>query len=128
MSDIIKTQRSLATKAQYQPAHQFDHLYRIICQQEWFKAALTGVLANTGARTAGVDGVTKEDLLAESSQNALVHEIEQELRDRSFRPSPVRRVYIPKATGPTATARDFNPQRPRSANAAQDGVRTYLGE
>lgn len=99
MSDIIKTQRSLATKAQYQPAHQFDHLYRLICQQEWLRAALTRVLANAGARTAGVDGMTKEALLTESSQNAFVHEIEQELRARSFRPSPVRRVYIPKGTG-----------------------------
>ena len=27
MSDIIKTQRSLATKAKYNPTHQFDHLY-----------------------------------------------------------------------------------------------------
>ena len=44
MSDIIKTQRSLATKAMHHPAHRFDHLYRLICQQEWIWAAGQGVL------------------------------------------------------------------------------------
>jgi hypothetical protein len=40
MSDIIKTQRSLAIKAKYQKEHQFDHLYRLICRQDWIKEAL----------------------------------------------------------------------------------------
>jgi group II intron reverse transcriptase/maturase len=99
MSDIIKTQRSLATKAMHQPAHRFDHLYRVICQQEWIGTALRGVLANKGARTPGVDGVTKEDLSSEKAKQALVQAIEQELRERSFRPAPVRRVSIPKGNG-----------------------------
>ncbi len=33
MSDIIKTQRSFATKALYHPVHRFEHLYRI---NVWF--------------------------------------------------------------------------------------------
>jgi hypothetical protein len=45
MSDIIKTQRSLATKAMHQPAHRFDHLYRLRCQREGIATALKGVLA-----------------------------------------------------------------------------------
>ena len=40
MSDIIKTQRSLAIKAKYQPEHQFDHLYRLICRQDWIEEAI----------------------------------------------------------------------------------------
>jgi hypothetical protein len=44
MSDIIKTQRSFATKAMHHPAHRFDHLYRIICQQEWIQTALQKLL------------------------------------------------------------------------------------
>ena len=59
MSDIIKTQRSFAKKALHCPMHRFDHLYRIICQQEWIAAALISMLANKGARTPGVDGITK---------------------------------------------------------------------
>src|SRR5215467_4546787 len=54
MSDIIKTQRSLALKAKHHPTHQFDHLYRLICQEEWILQALTAVLSNQGAKTAGI--------------------------------------------------------------------------
>jgi retron-type reverse transcriptase len=43
--------------------------------------------------------MTKDDLSSEEAQRTLIQEIEQELRDRSFRLSPVRRVYIPKSPG-----------------------------
>ncbi len=60
MSDIIKTQHSLAIKAKHNPDHQFDHLYRLICREEWIRTAIKAVLSNQGARTAGVDGMTKK--------------------------------------------------------------------
>jgi RNA-directed DNA polymerase len=113
MSDIIKTQRSFATKALHQPTHRFDHLYRIICQREWIETALESVLANKGARTPGIDGLTKEDLATESARLTLVQAIEQELRGCSFRPSPVRRVYIPKGNGK---------QRPLGISTVKDRV------
>lgn len=99
MSDIIKTQRSFATKAMHQPGHRFDHLYRIMCQQAWIDTALTSVLANTGARTPGLDGMTKEDVQSTAAKRALAQEIEHDLREHRFRPSPVRRVLIPKGPG-----------------------------
>ena len=99
MADIINTQRSFAIKAMHKPAHRFDHLYRIICRQDWIETAMRGVLANKGARTPGLDGMTKEDLSSEEAQRTLRQEIEQELRERSFCPSPVRRVHIPKSPG-----------------------------
>src|SRR5262249_14384125 len=71
MSDIIKTQRSLATKAMHQPAHRFDHLYRLLCQREWIATALKGVLANTGARTPGIDGITKHHLTVTHTSETL---------------------------------------------------------
>ena len=113
MSDIIKTQRSLATKAMHQPAHRFDHLYRLLCQREWIATALRGVLANTGARTPGIDGITKSHLSSEEAKSTLIQEIGQELRDRSFRPSPVRRICIPKSNGK---------QRPLGISTLKDRV------
>jgi RNA-directed DNA polymerase len=113
MSDIIKTQRSLATKAMHQPAHRFDHLYRLLCQREWIATALRGVLANTGARPPGIDGITKHHLASEEAQSTLIQEIGQALRDRSFRPSPVRRIYIPKSNGK---------QRPLGISTLKDRV------
>ncbi|HET9868686.1 MAG TPA: hypothetical protein VFQ06_15415, partial [Nitrospira sp.] len=87
MSDIIKTQRSFAMKAMHQPAHRFDHLYRIICRQDWIDAAMRGVLSNKGARTPGLDGMTRDDLSSQEAKRTLIQKIEQELRERSFRPS-----------------------------------------
>ncbi|MCP6758371.1 MAG: hypothetical protein NHB32_06230 [Fischerella sp. CENA71] len=99
MSDIIKTQRSLATKAVYNPQHQFDHLYRLICREDWIRAALKSVLSNKGAKTAGIDGVTKKELNSQTAKAEFVSELQSELRSRQFKPKPVRRVYIPKANG-----------------------------
>jgi RNA-directed DNA polymerase len=99
MSDIIKTQRSLALKAKHNPTHQFDHLYRLICQEEWVHKAVSLVLSNQGARTAGIDGITKKLLDAPEAYLAFIREIQQELREQRFHPAPVRRVYVPKSNG-----------------------------
>ncbi len=99
MSDIIKTQRSLARKATHHLTHQFDHLYRLICREEWIRTAVNHVLSNQGARTAGIDGMTKKAFKSETARNAFVLELQEELRQKRFRPVPVRRVNIPKANG-----------------------------
>ena len=80
MSDIIKTQRSLATKARHQPAHRFDHRSRFLCQREWRATALRGVLANTGTRTPGIDGITTSHLSSEEAKSTLIQAMEQEFR------------------------------------------------
>jgi retron-type reverse transcriptase len=99
MSDIIKTQRSFAKKAMYNPKHRFSNLYRIICQEEWIQTALNLILRNKGAKTAGIDGVTKKAYASEQAKETFIAELKEELTQRRFQPSPVRRVYIPKANG-----------------------------
>lgn len=86
-------------KAMHQPAHRFAHLSRIICRQDGIDTALRSVLTHKGARTPGLDGMTKDDLSSEEAKRTLRQEIEQELRERSFRPAPVRRVHLPKSPG-----------------------------
>jgi RNA-directed DNA polymerase len=99
MSDIIKTQRSLAIKAKHQTEHKFDHLYRLICRSDWIKDALDAILTNHGSKTAGIDGMTKKALDSDIAKAKFVKELETELRQKQFRPMPVRRVYIPKSNG-----------------------------
>lgn len=99
MSDIIKTQRSFAIKAMHNPKHRFDHFYRIICQEEWIRTAFNLILRNKGAKTAGIDGITKKAYASEQAKETFIQEIKEELVQRRFQPSPVRRVYIPKANG-----------------------------
>jgi RNA-directed DNA polymerase len=79
MSDIITTQRSLAREAWHNPTHRFDHRYRLICQAEWLRTALDAVLANKGARTAGIDGVTKRTLASEEARVAFTRQLRAEL-------------------------------------------------
>jgi RNA-directed DNA polymerase len=99
MSDITKAQRSLAIKAEHNKQHRFEHLYRLICGEEWIRHALKAVLSKKGSRTAGIDGVTRKHLTSQAAQDALVQELQKELRDGSFRPEPSKRTYIPKTNG-----------------------------
>src|SRR5215467_15496222 len=51
------------------------------------------------ARTAGIDGVTKKAFDSFEYYLSFIRELQEELRQGTFRPAPVRRVYIPKANG-----------------------------
>jgi len=75
MSDIIKTQPGLAIKAKHNPDHRLNHLYRLICREEWIRTAIKAVLSNQGARTAGIDGMMKKTLATEIAQAELVREL-----------------------------------------------------
>ncbi|XHR29795.1 MAG: group II intron reverse transcriptase/maturase [Chthoniobacteraceae bacterium] len=62
------------------------------------KQAWRQVAANDGA--AGVDGVTIESLTSDPKrEGAWLDSLREELRTKSYRSSPVKRVTIPKASG-----------------------------
>jgi RNA-directed DNA polymerase len=60
------------------------------------------VRGNKGARTAGVDGWTAASIEASKGVEDLLDEVRSQLKDRSFRPLPVRERMIPKAGGKRA--------------------------
>lgn len=99
MDDISKTQRSFARKALAEPQHRFEDLYHLICREDWIEAALDAVLGNAGARTAGLDGISKDDLNTENKLYCFVKELQTGLRAGTYKPTPVQRVWIPKASG-----------------------------
>jgi len=66
-----------------------------LCRRDVLTAALAAVVGNAGA--AVVDGVTTEQVKADSA--VFLDALESELRSKSYRPSPVLRVWIPKADG-----------------------------
>lgn len=77
-----------------------------ILRKENLNQAYKRVVANKGS--AGIDGVNVEKLKDHLKING--GQIRKRILDRSYKPSPVKRVYIPKGNGqkrplgiPTAT-------------------------
>src|ERR1700687_1624267 len=99
-------QRVLYRSAKQEPTRRFHALYGHIARSDVLAQAWEKVRANRGA--PGVDGVTIANVEA-SGVGVFLHEIATALRDRTYRPAPLRRVFIPKA-GETAR----NASRPLS--------------
>jgi RNA-directed DNA polymerase len=88
-------QRTLNRKAKENPRWRAWTLYGDLCRRDVLATALTAVLANAGA--AGMDGMTTEAVKAGSA--AFLAGLQAELKNRSYWPGPVLRVWIPKADG-----------------------------
>lgn len=90
--------RVLYRKAKSDSKWRAWSLYGDLCRREILEYALWRVLNNGGA--GGVDGLGTE-LLKESEmlRDRFLDQLEDELKRKVYKPSPVRRVYIPKANG-----------------------------
>jgi RNA-directed DNA polymerase len=99
MDDITRIQRYFARKAQAQPIYRFRDLYSLVWKPSFLEVALTRVLANQGSRSAGIDGVTLREFKEPGYRANFIQALSQELKDKTFKPLPGRRTYIPKADG-----------------------------
>jgi len=95
-ASIQKLQMALHAKAKELPGFRFYVLYDKVYRKDILAHAYLCCKANGGA--AGVDGQRFEDIQAHGEERWL-DELAQELKSRTYRPLPVRRVYIPKADG-----------------------------
>ena len=81
------------------PSSQFGDLFNLVHDPAFLVDAFARVAGNKGSRTAGVDGLTVAQIRTGIGVDRFLAELRQELKSRTFRPSPVRRVEIPKANG-----------------------------
>jgi RNA-directed DNA polymerase len=88
----------LGNKAKLEPEFRFYTLYDRIYRRDVLEAAYARIRANNGS--AGTDNISFEEIeKEEDGSKKLIDQIEKELKDKSYKPGPIRRVYIPKANG-----------------------------
>jgi group II intron reverse transcriptase/maturase len=86
----------LYAKAKSEPGYRFYALYDKMYREDVLAHAYAQCRSNKGA--PGVDGQDFADIEAYGVQKWL-GELALALRDESYRPDPIRRVFIPKANG-----------------------------
>jgi RNA-directed DNA polymerase len=95
---LFTLRQKLYLKAKREPKFRFYALYDRIYRQDVLEAAWALVAANDGS--SGVDWVTIEEIeTLPGGPEALVAELHESLKARTYRPQAVRRVYIPKPDG-----------------------------
>ena len=108
---VLDHQRKLHRWAAAEPEKRFADVFNLVCDQATLLVAWERVAGNRGARTAGVDAVTRRHVEEDIGVAPFLAELRSSLRDGSFRALPVRQVAIPKKIGklrllgiPTVTA------------------------
>ena len=93
---IRTLQKKLYLKAKEEPGYRFYLLYDKIYREDILAHAYELVKANKGA--PGVDGQSVERIESQGLEEWLTG-IRNDLRSKTYRPQPVRRVMIPKPGG-----------------------------
>ena len=95
--DAVRTlQRKLYIKAKAEPEFRFYQLYDKVWRDNFLAHAYALARSNAGA--SGVDGETFEQIEERGSEKWLAG-LREELRSKTYRSQPVRRVMIPKPNG-----------------------------
>ena len=109
--NIRTLQQKLYRKAKQEPAFRFYALYDKVHRADILSHAYALVRANKGS--AGIDGATFKAIEAKEGKTAYLTELEEALKSKTYKPTPVKRVMIPKADGS---------QRPLGIPAIRDRV------
>ena len=96
LETVQKLQAALHAKAKGDSKYRFYSLYDKLYRKDVLWVAWRRCRANGGV--AGIDGQTFEDIEA-YGVNKWLEELAEELKEKTYQPQAVRRVYIPKSDG-----------------------------
>lgn len=96
---VLGIQRKLHVWSKADPERRFDDLFNLVCDRATLVVAWDRVRSNRGSRTAGVDATTRWRIENRLGAQAFLEGLRASLKDRSYRPLPVRERGIPKAGG-----------------------------
>jgi RNA-directed DNA polymerase len=96
---VLEIQAKLHRWARDEPHRRFDDVFNLVADPAFLLVAWDRVRHNKGAKTAGVDGQSAYYVQAVLGVEEFLDRLRTALRDRSFRPVPVRERMIPKAGG-----------------------------
>jgi len=109
-NSVQKLQTALQAKAKAESSYRFYSLWDKVYRQDVLREAYRHCHANDGA--PGVDRVTFESIEAQGVETWLA-KLQEELRNETYRPLPLLRVWI---------AKDNGGQRPLGIPAIRDRV------
>jgi RNA-directed DNA polymerase len=93
---IRKLQAALHAKAKGAPGYRFYSLYDKVCRRDVLEFAYRRCRQNAGA--PGIDNQTFTAIEAQGL-DAWLDALAQDLREGTYQPAPIRRVFIPKPDG-----------------------------
>jgi RNA-directed DNA polymerase len=109
---LARLRQKLGEKAKKEPKFRFYSLYGHITHIETLRTAWRLIREN--GQTPGIDGLTYDDIDYVGAEDrdaqlffdpqtekveAYLKEVQEELKSKTYKPMPVRRVYIPKPDG-----------------------------
>lgn len=74
--------------------YKYERLYRNLYNPEFYLQAYQNIYANKGAMTSGIDGMTLDGFGKEVVDTLIL-----QIKNHTYQPNPVKRVYIPKKNG-----------------------------
>ena len=95
---LSRLRHKLHQKAKQEPTFKFYTLYSHLYRHDVLAVAWAQVRKNKGA--PGVDGVTIDQIVnSEDGPAHLIEQLQQELREKTYKAQAIRRTYIPKPDG-----------------------------
>ena len=96
---VLQVQQKLHRWSREDPEKRFDDLYNLVHDRATLLVAWHRVRSNRGSRTAGIDGKSRWFIEHRRGVLPFLEDLRSTLKQRTYRPLPVRERAIPKAGG-----------------------------